>query len=183
LAARRRCGTLLRVKLLPILSCALLLSGALATTAAAAAVPTDIQVPAGNKQFLSTHAAGVQIYGCDGTAWTLSGPQALLVNELGFPIIHHFTGPTWQHLDGSSVVGRLDKGVTVDPKAIPWLRLVAKSTTPGRFGSTLTRTTYIQRINTRGGLAPAAATCTPATAGAKKEVFYTADYLFWRAAA
>ena len=66
------------------------------------------------------------------------------------------------------------------PKSIPWLLLSAKSTTAGKFGDHLTKTTFIQRINTRGGLAPAASTCTAATAGTQKEVPYTADYFFWR---
>ena len=97
-------------------------------------------------------------------------------------IISHFAGPTWQHLDGSSVVGQLVKPVTVDPKSIPWLLLSGKTTTVGKFGNRLTQTTFIQRINTRGGLAPAASTCTAANAGARKEVPYTADYFFWRKA-
>ena len=40
-----------------------------------------------------------------------------------FQVIHHFAGPTWQHQDGSSVVGQLVKPVTVDAKSIPWLLL------------------------------------------------------------
>src|ERR671917_300953 len=34
-------------------------------------LPTAIQVPAGHKLFESHHAIGVQIYGCNGTAWSL----------------------------------------------------------------------------------------------------------------
>jgi len=41
-------------------------------------------------------------------------------------------------------------------------------------------TTYIQRINTTGGLAPPAAECTAATVGTVAEVAYTADYYFWK---
>jgi len=44
----------------------------------------------------------------------------------------------------------------------------------------LTQTTFIQRVNTRGGIAPAASTCTAAAAGTQQEVPYTADYFFWR---
>ena len=61
----------------------------------------------------------------------------LVTNRLQF--IHHFAGPTWQDLDGSSVVGQLVKPVTVDAKSIPWLLLSQKSTTPGKFGNRLTR--------------------------------------------
>jgi hypothetical protein len=66
--------------------------------------------------------------------------------------------------------------ITVDPTAIPWVRLSAASTTPGRLGNT----TYIQRIATTGGLAPPAAECDAATAGTVDEVPYTADYYFWK---
>jgi len=70
-----------------------------------------------------------------------------------------------------------EAGVKVDPTAIDWLRLSATSTTPGRLG----RTTYIQRINTAGGLAPAAADGAAATAGTTREVPHTPDYVFWKA--
>jgi Protein of unknown function (DUF3455) len=63
----------------------------------------------------------------------------------------------------------------VTPNAIPWLLLKATSTTPGHMGPT----TYIQRLATTGGLAPAASTCR--VDGAIKEVPYTALYVFWKA--
>jgi hypothetical protein len=180
---RQFSGTLIVVKILPVLSAALLISGVLATTATARPivepkVPAEIQVEAGRQLFDVGHALGVQIYACNGTAWTFVAPRATLLTER-LHIIRHFAGPTWQDLDGSSVVGQLVKPVTVDPKSIPWLLLSAKTTTPGKFGNHLTKTAFIQRINTRGGLAPAASTCTAATTGVQKEVPYTADYYFW----
>jgi hypothetical protein len=48
-------------------------------------------------------------------------------------------------------VGRLKASVTVDPTAIPWLRLSAASTAAGPDGDRLVDTTYIQRIATTGG--------------------------------
>jgi hypothetical protein len=169
---------------LPVALAAVAVSGALASTATARpivapTVPAEIQVEAGNEPFEIGHAVGVQIYSCNGTAWTFVAPRALLVTD-HLQVIHHFAGPTWQHQDGSSVVGQLVKPVTVDAKSIPWLLLSAKSTTAGKFGNRLTQTTFIQRINTRGGLAPAASTCTAAKAGVQREVLYTADYVFWR---
>ncbi len=38
--------------------------------------------------------------------------------------------------------------------------------------------TYIQRLNTRGGVAPATA-CAAGNAGAKQQVAYQADYVFY----
>ena len=69
--------------------------------------------------------------------------------------------------------------VTVDPTAIPWLKLSADpdETAPGL----LVNTTFIQRVATTGGLPPAAADCNTKKAGKKEKVPYTADYYFWKA--
>jgi hypothetical protein len=46
----------------------------------------------------------------------------------------------------------------------------------------LTKTTFIQRLNTSGGVAPAASTCaTAADVGKKALVPYSADYVFYNA--
>jgi hypothetical protein len=144
-----------------------------------AVVPPAVQVPAGNKLFLVGHAFGVQIYQCNGTAWTFVAPRASLFDRRARFIISHFAGPTWQHRDGSAVVGTVVNNAPVDG-AIPLLLLSTKPTASGSFPHTLVKTTFIQRLNTRGGLAPAAATCDATTAGTQKEVPYTADYYFWR---
>jgi Protein of unknown function (DUF3455) len=147
-------------------------------------VPGEIRVPAGNKVFLVGHAIGVQIYSCNPTSsgfvWGFVAPRANLYDDHGKLIITHFAGPTWQAKDGSRVVGLAEKMVTVDPTAIPWVRLSAASTAPGPDGDRLVATTYIQRIATTGGLAPPAAGCNAATAGTVAEVPYTADYYFWK---
>ena len=140
-------------------------------------VPDAIAVPDGNKPFLDAHAVGVQIYACTPTGWSLVAPRANLYDH-GKLIATHFAGPTWQSKGGSQVVGKRDAGVNVDPTAIDWLRLSVVSTTPGRLG----KTTWIQRIDTTGGVAPAAGDCTAATAGTIREVPYTADYVFFKKA-
>jgi hypothetical protein len=182
----------------PTLFRRLLVGGALATAVVAGAlapaadarpngpaVPVDIAVPAGNVRFLNTHAVGVQIYSCAaaaaGPTWSSVAPRADLYGPFGIKIGTHFAGPTWQLFEGSSVVATRDSGVTVDPTAIPWLRLSKVSSSPGRWGDLLGRTTFIQRINTTGGLTPAAAECNPSTVGTVAEVPYTADYAFWMA--
>ena len=161
------------------LGAALALGCAAAGSALAINVPKQIRVPAGNERFLVGHASGVQIYTCTdaGTWGTASTPQATLVGSNGRQIATHFAGPTWQADDGSKVVGARVGGVTVAADAIPWLLLRATSTSPGPGGGRLlVPTTYIQRLNTTGGLAPAGS-CTPST---QVQVPYTADYSFWR---
>jgi hypothetical protein len=139
-------------------------------------VPGPIQVLDGSKVFLIGHAVGVQIYTCNGTVWSSAVPRANLVDDNGKLIITHFAGPTWQTKDGSMVVGHAEASVTPDLTAIPWVRLSAVSTTPGRLGNT----TNIQRIATTGGHTPPAADCNATTAGTVAEVPYTADYYFWK---
>jgi hypothetical protein len=144
------------------------------------AVPTDaIQVAEGNKPFLLGHGVGVQIYACNGVGWSFVAPRANLFADNGQLIVSHFGGPSWEAKDGSTVVGTLVNKVTVDPTAIPWLLLSASPATGSKPGR-LDHTTFIQRVNTTGGLAPAASECNAATAGTRAEVPYTADYYFWK---
>jgi uncharacterized protein DUF3455 len=46
----------------------------------------------------------------------------------------------------------------------------------------LTRTTFIQRLNTSGGIAPSTGCTQPIDLGTKALVPYTADYFFYKAA-
>src|SRR5262249_61330423 len=106
--------------------------------------------------------------------WTFQAPAAVLYDSDGNEVAIHYAGPTWESESGSKVVGARVAGVTVDPTAIPWLLLRAVSSEgPG----VLDGTTYIQRVNTVGGLAPATP---PTAAGQVARVPYTADYFFFR---
>ena len=158
-----------------------------AASPAPPSVPAAIRVPAGHVPFLLGHATGTQNYTCQqtstGFAWTLVAPAAKLVDEQGKEIVTHFAGPTWQAKDGSKVVGQLVERVDApNPDAIPWLLLRVTSATPGPDGGDrLTATTYIQRVNTTGGLAPKNG-CNAANLGAARNVPYTSDYYFYRSA-
>jgi len=148
----------------------------------------SLTVGAGNKVHFHVYAVGVQIYTATasptsptGFSWTFTGPEAVLFDADGNVVgIHYaFAGPTrpaWETESGSLVVGaRMVPAVTVDPTAIPWLLLDAVLTEgPG----VLEPTTYIQRVNTAGGLAPAAL---PTAAGEGARVPYTTEYYFYRA--
>ena len=158
---------------------ALLLGAGLAALAAgndnrAPEVPDVIAVPAGNKVHFHGFGVGVQIYTWNGTSWGTAVPEAILFHAEGVVTIH-FAGPTWQSNSGSTVVGALPpKAVTVDPNAIPWLRLSAKN--PEGLGI-FAETTFIQRVNTTGGKAPSTE---GAFVGQVARVPYTADYFFYR---
>ena len=131
-----------------------------------------------SKLFLELHALGVQKYTCqpNGT-WLFTDPVAALYKK-GKPLGVHFlnlgTGrPVWQLEDGSSVEAARKASAPNGAANIPALLLQGVATTPGRLGGT----TWVQRLNTVGGIAPAGA-CTP---GATAAVPYTADYFFWKA--
>jgi hypothetical protein len=145
-------------------------------------IPEALAVPDGNKLAFVLQAEGVQIYDCkaaaDGSAsWVFRAPEADLFGQRGRLAGSHYAGPTWEALDGSTVVGSRLAGATVDASAIPWLLLQAASHTgKGR----MSKVTFIQRISTTGGLAPATG-CDATLAGAVAAVDYTADYVFYEA--
>jgi hypothetical protein len=135
-----------------------------------------LRVPEGNKLHSHVYADGVQIYRWDGLSWVFVEPQATLFANAGYDgkIGLHYRGPTWQSNSGSKVVGARLFGCSPDATAIPWLLLEAVSTSgPGIYGSV----TYIQRLNTKGGLAPVSP---GAFVGATVQVPYTAEYYFYR---
>jgi len=138
-------------------------------------VPQAIQAPVGNKVHFHAFAEGVQIYTWNGASWVFQAPEALLFDGEGGLVAIHFAGPTWQSNSGSQVVGAVTNSVpSPNPNSIPMLLLTAKRTEgPGIFAPT----TYVQRINTVGGLAPSR----PGTlVGEKARVPYTAEYVFYR---
>lgn len=137
----------------------------------------DIEAPGGTELELELYATGVQIYTCTaspaGAAWTFTAPEATLYRR-GNVAGKHYAGPTWEALDGSTVVGAKVAQASPDPAAIPWLLLKAASHGgDGRFGEV----THIQRVDTRGGLSPASG-CGASTLGAVARVPYTATYCF-----
>jgi hypothetical protein len=156
-------------------------------------VPTIIRVPVGNQLFRSAHAIGTQNYVCLSTGWAprAYSPQATLFNEEKEQVLTHFLSPypagsntfspTWQDSrDTSTVWANPVDGAsyTPDPTAIPWLLLKVVRTAVGPTGGDkMLVTTYIQRLNTTGGLRPT----TTCNEGDKSLVPYTADYYFYKA--
>jgi len=103
---------------------------------------------------------------------------------------------TWQHSRDSSIVrgkvrpadpnvpGDLGDASTdanfVAQGAVAWLKVTATATANGPTGGdTLTKTTFVQRLNTAGGLAPKTGCDSPANLGNQAFVPYTADYFFY----
>lgn len=157
-------------------------SATLALSSCLPSIPEALAVPEGSKLAFVLSAEGVQIYDCkaaaDGSvAWVFRAPEADLLGRHDRLAGTHYAGPTWEALDGSTVVGARLAGATVDATAIPWLLLQAASHAgQGR----MSKVTYIQRLSTTGGLSPSGG-CDTAHVGAVAEVEYTADYAFYEA--
>ena len=135
-----------------------------------------IQQPPGNKVFYRTYAVGVQVYKWNGTSWGFVAPVANLYADANFrgEVGFHYAGPTWESNSGSKVVASRAAGCEPDQTAIPWL-LLQKVSTAGR--GVFRNVSFIQRVNTAGGLSPAA----PGSAvGEEKRVPYAAEYYFYR---
>ena len=143
-------------------------------------VPAMLAPKADETLAMTVAAKGVQIYECRskkeagaGYEWAFVAPEAELLDVGGRSVGSHGAGPYWQASDGSKVIGNLKARADAPAaSAIPWLLLEA--TTAGPEGA-FSKVTSIQRVNTAGGLAPAAG-CTPGTAGATARIPYTADY-------
>jgi hypothetical protein len=141
----------------------------------------DLAAPKGNRLAFFFDALGVQIYSCQasasGHAWTFVAPEASLFDARGTLVVKHFGGPTWQSVaDGSKVVATKVAEFTDDPASIPELLLQASS---HEGEGTMSDVTYIQRLETVGGIAPTS-TCDAGNAGATARVPYSATYYFYR---
>jgi len=175
---------------------------AVAQRIAAPVVPDNLQVPAGNKAFLLGRATGTQNYIClpsaSGFNWTLVGPQATLFSDDDSQVGTHFLSPnpdegglaraTWQHSRDTSAVWARAIASSSDSDfvaagAIPWLLLQVVGSADGPDdGDRLTRATYLHRVNTAGGLAPATGCAQATDVGARAFAPYLADYIFYRKA-
>jgi len=148
-------------------------------------VPAALDPPADVTIKATFAARGVQIYTCAAgasgaaPAWTLKAPHATLSTREGELAAIHFAGPSWEALDGSTITGaKLAGDPGPDPTAIPWLLLQVKTTQgTGLFSDV----TYVQRLATSGGVAPAAG-CDADHLGVETLVPYKADYVFYHPA-
>ncbi len=147
-----------------------------------AGLPEAVRVPAGAKQTMWTVGRGELTYECRDKKdmagqleWALVGPVANLHGADDKVVGKYYAGPTWEANDGSKVTG---KQVAVAPNGagnIP-LQLVKAEQATG--SGAMQGVAYIQRLNTRGGTAPAAA-CGTAQKGERQQVTYAADYVFY----
>jgi len=149
------------------------------------ALPDAVKVPQGHKVALETGASGDITYECRPRKdlvgqfeWAFVGPDAGLRDRRGARFGKYYGPPaTWESNDGSRITGMQLAVASTGAADIP-MQLVKAN--PAAGAGVMQGMTYVQRVNTRGGVAPAAS-CSVALAGHKQVVPYTADYVFWRA--
>ena len=142
-----------------------------------------------------------------GIRYVLFTPEATLFDEAGEQLSTHYFGPNpdeantdprvisahtiraaWQDSrDSSTVWGQVKPGHSsndpafVEPGAIPWLLVTIIGRQDGPTGGDrLSATTFIQRLNTSGGLAPSTGCTSPEDIGKTAFVPYTTDYYFYK---
>lgn len=150
-----------------------------------AGLPIAVQVPAGHKVAMETVGIGQITYECRAGKdmpseheWAFVGPEAKLQTR-GGTVIGKYWGPpaTWENNDGSRVTGTQTAVAPAGAGNIP-LQLVKANSANGM--GAMQGVTYIQRVATKGGVAPGTA-CGASNQGTRQVVQYQADYIFWRA--
>src|SRR5262250_2678949 len=137
----------------------IILVGCSTASAQTAQIPDAIAAK-GETAVLTLHAEGAQVYDCRAgeagkLSWQFREPVATLIQD-GKTVGRHYVGPTWEHVDGSRIVGIVIASVAKaiaptngpGPKDIPWLKL---EVVEARGGGALASVTAIQRINTQDG--------------------------------
>ena len=151
-----------------------------------ASLPAAVQVPAGNKVVMETVGVGEITYACNPKKdmagqfeWVFVGPDAKLNDRSGKQVGKYYGPPaTWESMDGSKLTGAQ---VAVAPSSAGNIPLQLVKGNPAMGMGAMAGVTYIQRVATRGGVAPAMP-CDAGTAGSKQIVKYQADYIFYKAA-
>jgi hypothetical protein len=149
-------------------------------------LPEPVKVPAGHKVVMETVGVGEITYECRPKAgqagaheWVFVGPKAVLNGRDGRALGSYFGPPaTWQSMDGSAITGAQ---LAVAPASAGNIPLQLVKANPATGAGAMSGISYIQRVATRGGVAPAR-TCDAGTVGQKEIVKYQADYIFWKAA-
>ncbi len=145
-------------------------------------IPDAIKVPNGNSAYLTLHAKGDQIFHCvlktGAYSWKWHAPEAKLYDTQNQTLVgNHGAGPSWAYKDGSSVKAKVIQKTDAPDKAdAAWLLL---EVTEHKGEGLLAQASFIQRINTQGGVAPSSG-CDANHLGSEKRVLYSADYALYK---
>jgi hypothetical protein len=147
-------------------------------------LPDAVKVPVGHRVVLETVGVGEITYECrdkkDAAGqfeWVFVGPSAVLNDRSGKAIGAYYGPPaTWRSNDGSMVTATQ---VAVSPAGQGNIPLQLVKANPATSSGVMMGVTYIQRVATKGGVAPAM-TCDAASKGKREIVKYQADYILYK---
>ena len=151
-----------------------------------ASLPEAVKVPAGHRVALETVGVGELTYECrvkaggaDAHEWVFVGPRADLNSRSGTKLGSYYGPPaTWEASDGLKITGTQ---VAIAPAGTGNIPAQLVKANPAAGSGAMTGIAYVQRVATRGGVAPATA-CNKDSLGRKETVKYQADYIFYKAA-
>ncbi len=138
-----------------------------------------IKAPDTVQPVLQLAATGVQIFRCerrdDGFVWVFRQPEADLTDAAGRVVARHGANFSFEHVDGSRLVGNvLDFDEPPQPGNLRWLLLATRNFGEGAFAGV----THVQRVNTAGGMPPPR--CDAAQSNGILRVNFKADFVFYR---
>ncbi len=148
-------------------------------------VPETVKVPTGHRAVMETVGVGEITYECRAKKdmagafeWVFVGPEARLMDRSGKDV-GRYSGPpaTRESKDGTRITGTQ---LAVAPGGEGNIPLQLVKANPAMGMGAMQGVSHIQRLATRGGVAPAMA-CGMGNVGQKSVVKYQADYIFWRA--
>jgi Protein of unknown function (DUF3455) len=150
-----------------------------------ATLPEAVKVPVGHNVTMETVGTGSITYECRAKKdmagqfeWAFVGPSATLTDRSGKTVGRYFGPPaTWESGDGSKITGTQ---LAMSPGGEGNIALQLVKANPATGPGAMQGVSFIQRVATRGGVAPAMA-CVTGNTGQKQTVQYQADYIFWRA--
>jgi hypothetical protein len=174
-----------RLPAIAIVACALAACAPMSPMYSQDKLPEGVKVPAGNSVAMQTVGVGEITYECRPKKdmagqfeWVFIGPDAVLNDRNGMQVGKYFGPPaTWESKDGSKITGAQ---VTVAPNGAGNIPHQLVKANPANGSGAMTGITYIQRVATVGGIAPVMQ-CDGNKTGAKQNVRYQADYIFWKA--
>jgi hypothetical protein len=139
---------------------------------------SKIKVPEGHQPVLRLPARGVQVFRCEqhnGTyGWWFRLPEAELTDERGAVVVRHGADFSFEHVDGSRLLGKV-VGSDAAPSGadLRWLLLATRA-----FGQgALSGIAYVQRVNTSGGMPPES--CEPKQLNRLLRVDFSAEFVFY----
>jgi hypothetical protein len=140
---------------------------------------SKIRAPTEVEPAFELAATGVQIFRCepdkDGFRWAFRLPEAELRDARGQVVAHHGANYSFEDVDGSRLLGTIvgyDSAPSED--SVRWLLLRTQSFGQGE----LEKVTYVQRIDTAGGMPPTQ--CPADQANQILRVPFSAKFVFYR---